>query len=48
VYKDTSLPSSGLNAEQMVDSMDDYKHYHNNSYDDLGAGELDTKDRNLF
>ena len=29
VYKDIS--SSGLNAEQMVDSIDDYEHYHNNS-----------------
>ena len=48
-YKDIS--SSGLNAEQMVDSMDDYEQYHNNSDDDdndndddFNAGDSDTKE----
>ncbi len=50
VYKDIS--SSGLNAEQKVNSMDDYEHYHNNpdndnnydNDDDFDAGESDTNE----
>jgi len=46
VYKDI-LSSSGLNSEQMVDSMDDYKDYYNNSdkdNDDFDTRESATKE----
>jgi len=41
VYKDI-LSSSGLNSEQMVDSMDDYKDYYNNS--DKDDDDFDTRE----
>ncbi len=54
VYKEISTSSSGLNAEQKVNSMDDYEHYHNNSdddddnidnnIDDFDAGKSDTNE----
>jgi hypothetical protein len=47
-YMYKGMSSSGLNAEQMVDSMDDYEHYHNNSDDDnnvdFDTGESNTKE----
>jgi hypothetical protein len=51
-YTYKGILPSGLNAEQMVDSMDDYEHYHNNSDEDnddnFNTGESDTRDRKCF
>ena len=52
VYKEISSSPSDLNADQMVDSMNDYEHYHNNSddddSDDFNAGESEPKEIKRF